>query len=459
MKTKLLYKTLLVAIFFVGSMHGQGCWTAISAGRTHTVAIKEDGTIWSWGSNARGQLGDGTTTNHITPAQIGTDANWSKIACGDYHTIAVKTDGTLWVWGDNGIGQLSGVEGNILSPMQIGTDSNWAEVTTGRQHCTALKTDGTLWAWGFGLNGAIGDGALENRPEPVQIGTATNWSKIYSGYYHTLGIRTDGSLWAWGWNATGELGDGTTDDKLSPIQVGTDTDWVDISAGNAHSVALKSDGTLWGWGFNILGQLGNGNTDDVWIPTQSGTATNWEKVVSGLGHTIGLKTDGTIWTCGLNNTGQLGNGTVDPNAEVPFPNMTQVGTDNDWQYISVGSHFVHCLKDGQIWSWGSNTSGQFGNGTNTSVPFPATYLNCTTLSAQDFAPVAFSVYPNPATDRLNFNTADIDLDEITLTDISGKVVLRQKGSASANVSMVAPGMYIAKATAGGRTMTAKFIKQ
>ena len=151
----------------------------IAAGNSHTVALKNDGTLWAWGNNANGQLGDGSTTQHNNPEQIGLDTNWSAIATGASHTVALKTDGTLWAWGNNANGQLG--DGSITeenSPEQIGTDTNWAAIAAGGAHTVALKTDGTLWTWGSDASGQLGDGSTTDGHAPVQIGSDTSWTTI-----------------------------------------------------------------------------------------------------------------------------------------------------------------------------------------------------------------------------------------------------------------------------------------
>jgi len=238
----------------------------IGAGINHSVTLKTDGTIWAWGYNYGGQLGDGTTVDKSSPVQAGSDTNWSSVAAGQYYTIAIKADGTLWAWGANNYGQLGdGTTTNSSSPIQVGADSDWSSVAAGYDHTIAVKTDGTLWAWGGNGLGQLGDGTTTNSSSPLQVGSDTNWSSVAAGLYYTIAIKTDGTLWSWGRNYLGQLGDGTTVDKSNPVQVGTDTNWSSVAGGSAYTIALKADGTLWSWGRNNnYGQLGDG---DAWKDT------------------------------------------------------------------------------------------------------------------------------------------------------------------------------------------------
>jgi YD repeat-containing protein len=158
------------------------------------VAVKTDGTLWAWGYNGFGELGDGTTTQRVTPVQVGTDTRWASVAAGQWHTVAVKTDGTLWAWGNNSYGQLGdGTTTQRHAPVQVGIDTNWASVAgsvaAGYGHTVATKTDGTLWAWGYNASGQLGNGTTTQRVTPMQVGTDTHWASVAAGFYHTIGLR------------------------------------------------------------------------------------------------------------------------------------------------------------------------------------------------------------------------------------------------------------------------------
>ena len=198
----------------------QGCWQSISAGYKYSLALKTDGTLWAWGHNGFGQIGDGTNINKNAPIQIGNATNWQSISAGNFFSLALKTDGTLWAWGRNLWGQLGdGTNTDKNSPTQIGVDTDWQSIIAGDNHSLALKTDGTLWAWGLNFYGQFGDGTNTSSNTPTQIGSSNDWQSISGGNIYSLALKTDGSLWAWGSNEFGELGDGTNIDKNIPIYI------------------------------------------------------------------------------------------------------------------------------------------------------------------------------------------------------------------------------------------------
>ncbi len=277
---------VLLALMFL-CIHTQkleaAVFSQVDCGWGHSVGIKNDGTLWAWGANRSGQLGDGTTDYRNSPVQVGIDIDWQSVSVGGDHTVAVKTDGTLWTWGANGGGQLG--DGTTIyrnSPVQVGSDdTHWQSVSAGSEHTVAIKADGTLWSWGANRSGQLGDDITDYRKIPDQVGSDT-WQSVSAGSEHTVAIKTDGTLWSWGANRSGQLGDGTMEDKEIPFQVGSDT-WRSVSAGSEHTVAIKTDGTLWAWGSNYRGQLGDGSTENRTSPVHTGSGSDWQSVRAGGG--------------------------------------------------------------------------------------------------------------------------------------------------------------------------------
>jgi alpha-tubulin suppressor-like RCC1 family protein len=340
-------------------------WQQVSAGYRYTVAIKADGSLWAWGGNSSGQLGNGSNTDSDIPLQIGNDTDWLSIKAGPRHVLATKSDGTLWSWGENTFGQL-GINSRILqftTPQQVFTDTDWQKIAAGSVHSLALKSNGTLGAWGSRGSGQLGTGNTSTGSNrfPVQVGSDADWLSIAAGNFHTLAIKTDGTLWVWGDNNSGQLGDGSQFKTYIPVQIGTDTNWLDISGGDFYSIGLKSDGTLWAWGTNFFGQLGLGeDAFSIFTPHKIGLDSDWQAMVASYRHVLAIKTDGSLWAWGDNEQGQLGDGTT-----IDKATPVQIGSERNWQHLSTslsGDHSLAIKSDGTLWAWGKNEDGQLGTG-------------------------------------------------------------------------------------------------
>ena len=227
----------------VQTVSGGTNWRQISTGTFHSSAIKTDGTLWLWGLGTQGSIGNGALLNISSPVQtVLGGTTWCQTSVGGAHSAAIKTDGTLWIWGYNSFGQLgNGTITNTSTPVQVAAGgSAWKSIDLGGGSTSSIKTDGTLWMWGINTGGQLGDNTLTNKSSPVQtISGGTNWRNISAGVFHTLAIKTDGTLWTWGTNTVGGLGNNTTITASSPIQtVSLGNNWKSVSAGGCHSSAI-----------------------------------------------------------------------------------------------------------------------------------------------------------------------------------------------------------------------------
>ena len=243
-----------------------GQWSSKFFGsRSNLVASipKVDGTLWSWGYQGGGNLGLNDIVSRSSPTQVGTDTTWKQSSSGSgKQALAIKTNGTLWSWGGNDFGDLgqnyAHENGRVSSPTQVGTGSDWKQVSADASSSTGFKTDGTLWVWGANGDGALGLNNTTTISSPAQI-PGTTWDSTTvtnAGDTYARGIiKTDGTLWVWGRNQEGDLGQnksGTIPQGgvyySSPTQMGTGTDWASVSQCGNSGLGTKTDGTLWAWG-------------------------------------------------------------------------------------------------------------------------------------------------------------------------------------------------------------------
>jgi alpha-tubulin suppressor-like RCC1 family protein len=352
-------------------------WKQVSAGNSHTAAIKIDGTLWTWGLNSSGQLGINNTALRSTPVTtFAGGTNWKQVSAGANRTIAIKTDGNLWVWGTGNLGRL-GTNDSTNRPTPVTTfagGTNWKQVSAGYYHTTAVKTDGTLWTWGYNHKGQLGTNDETTRSTPVTtFAGGTNWKQVSAGTFHTSAVKTDGTLSIWGYNYNGYLGTNDSTNRSTPVTTfAGGTDWKQVSAGSFHTTAIKTDGTLWTWGLGNEGQLGTNDSFNIptpvttfaggnnWADTANGEPEELYTLSAGYNQTAAIKTDGTLWTWGVNWSGYLG-----INDETGDPRYTPVTTfagGTDWKQVAIGYYSVTAAikTDGTLWLWGRGPFGQLG---------------------------------------------------------------------------------------------------
>jgi alpha-tubulin suppressor-like RCC1 family protein len=252
-------------------------------------------TVCAWGLNSSGQLGDNTTVNKSSPVSVvGGFLDWCQVSAGAAHTAAIRTNGSLWAWGCNSCGQL-GDNTSIIksSPVSVvGGFTDWCRISAGGYFNAAIRTNGTLWTWGSNYRGQIGDNTTVSKSSPVSVvGGFTDWCQVSAGSNTTAAIRTNGTLWTWGYNSHGLLGDNTVISKLSPVSVvGGFTDWCQVSAGSSITAAIRTNGTLWTWGYNGNGRLGDNTVVAKSSPVSVvGAFTDWWQVSAGNGHTAAIR--------------------------------------------------------------------------------------------------------------------------------------------------------------------------
>lgn len=378
----------------------------IASGYHHNIAIKNDWTVWAWGSNLAGQLGDGTDESRNLPVQIkgpngmGWLTDIIAIAAGNQHSLALSGDGHVLAWGNNTYGQLGNATNNkSYTPVYVLNEQNEpfenvAAIASGSNHSFLITEDNQLWAWGKNESGQLGNNTTINRNRPVRIYLPQELQilKVSAGDSHSMALLGNGHVWSWGENSSGQLGIGSIESSLIPIRIlQADSEIpldniVEIASGAFHSLALSSDGFIWSFGLNQNGQLGNGGPIHTTSPLKvqhinNQTAlTDIGKIAAGTDHSIAIQNNGVIWSWGKNDGGQLGNSTQ---TSTYYP--TQISNLTDVLAIDAGkAHSVAHTEQGDVWAWGNNYSFQLGTGNTIQSLIPKQTLSANGL--QTFFP-------------------------------------------------------------------------
>ncbi len=317
----------------VAAISGHGRIVQIDAGTAHSIAVTSDGSLYAWGHNTSGQLGDGTTNDTPTPKRIGSLTRVRAIAAGDSFSLALLADGSVWAWGNNQSGQLGDGKApqDHNSPKMVfglGPGSNVSAIAAGESFGLALKRDGSIVGWGNGTSGQLGNGTVlkQSAPTPVErITPSSGVIAIDAGNSYSMALSKDGTVWAWGNNQSGQLGDGTAPtDHHVPFKVkgfGKGSGIIAIAAGDTFAYALEKDGSAWAWGNNQSGQLGDDHAPkDQWVPVPVhglGTGSGVVALAAGGSHGIFVLKSGRLVSVGNNSHGQLGDGKTPTDAHVP----------------------------------------------------------------------------------------------------------------------------------------------
>lgn len=358
-------------------------WAGVSTGLQHTCAIGSNGTLWCWGLNRNGQLGNATgidTGNAYTsPVRVGAATNWTSVSVGDDFTCGIQSPGTLSCWGKNNYGQLgtatnSGTENPTSAPAAVGDGTNWTSVSAGSKHACGIRTTGeerTVSCWGLNTDGQLGRTAnintLTPNPAPVAVDAVTSWTSVSAGADQTCGIRTAGSnrtVWCWGSNVSGQLGNtsatlGTFTPTTTPtLVIGGFTTWTGVSAGDGHTCGSLDGSIAKCWGANEKGELGKAANDDPNGSPSAVAGSGWLSITAGGGHTCGTKADG-VYCFGQNDKGQLGKAA---NAAVNATPTKVATSAAAWTFADAGGSSACALTTASaIRCWGLNEFGQLGN--------------------------------------------------------------------------------------------------
>ncbi len=354
-----------------------------TVGLTPASATNSTGSsIYSWGYNEYGQLGDGTTNNQVTPEAISLAPGVTPTAIaavGFLYSLAIGSNGDLYAWGDNNVGQLgdgTGVEKNSPEMITLAPDVTPTALAAGYEHSLAIGSDGNLYGWGDNFEGDLGDNSGVAHLSPVLITLAPGVSPtaIAAGGDDSFAIGSNGALYAWGYNSYGDLGDGSTTERYSPevITLAPGVSPVAIAAGqNNDTFAIGSNGALYAWGFNSFGDLGDGSTTERYSPEVITLAPGVSPVAIAAGQsndTFAIGSNGALYAWGANDGGSLGDGTA---IEHNSPEVITLAPGVSVATVAAGNN--HCLaigSDGNLYVWGVNNSGGLGDGTNTDRPSP-----------------------------------------------------------------------------------------
>ena len=350
-----------------------GPWASVSAGVDFTCAIREeDHTLWCWGLGTSRQLGTGLTTSSQVPVQEKTLAtDWASVTAGNTFACGVKMDGTRWCWGANAVGQGGdGTVATITEPKQVDDGADWTLAVAGEVAACGLRAGGALWCWGDGSQGQTGQPGNEAPLlAPAQVGADEDWTAIAGGLRFACGLRAGGQLSCWGSASRGALGAGYTSDRPEPAAVGNETTWARLAVQLDNGCGVREAGALWCWGRNAFEHLGDGTNVTRVAPVVIGAGKTWSRVALGRTHTCGIATEGGVnglWCWGRDANGELGNGAGATNQATPGLIAATAGDTSAWADLDAGFNYTCAVReDGTLWCWGLNSRGQLGDGTKT----------------------------------------------------------------------------------------------
>lgn len=421
------------------------------------MVLRSDGTLFAFGQNTNGQLGDNTGENQNLPVKIESNISWKAIFAGTNNSFGIKTDGTLWAWGTNGTsGKLGlGTTSPIMyKPKQVGTENDWITITASKDATFAIKSDGSLWTWG--------NFSTYSSKIPIRVGTQNDWEKVSMSEGHILLLKKNGTLWASGENFYGQVGIGTFSSFIDQImQVGNLDEWTSIETGRNYSLGLISIGKLWTWGRFMEDPNTVRNEPEGRYQNHT-----WRSVSTNGNTNIGIKSDGSLWIWGDNVSGQFGNGT-----KLSQVQPTLIDSMINCNKGDNGSSSTYIIKnDGSLWVTGNNIYGQLGLGHEdqiisfVEVPCPPiTSINEQTVLIQDL-----NIYPVPASEKLTIKYRTLSKSKVNynIIDMFGRSILfgEFKHPSSGyfqndiNISELVSGLYYLQLVSGFSVISKKIFK-
>ena len=358
----------------------RGAATAASHAPGGAAAAAVSGTLRAWGLGGNGQLGNGGTQTSTVPVKVKLPAGTkvTSVRAGCFHTLALTSTGQVLAWGSNASGELGdGTTHFRATPVKVHIPAGTTikAIRAGCFHSLALTSTGQVLAWGLNANGELGNGTTTDShiPVPVSLPTGTTVKAISAGEAHSLALTSTGQVLAWGFNAVGQLGNASTTDSDTPVPVAlpTGTKVAGVAAGGLHSLALTSTGQVMAWGFGLQGELGNGtsnNNSDTPVMVTLPPGTTVRQLSAGCEHTLALTSTGQVLAWGFNLDGELGN---DSTQDSDVPVMAQLPQGTTATEVSAGCfHSLALTSTGQVLAWGRNDDGELGNASTVSSGVP-----------------------------------------------------------------------------------------